>query len=106
MGLAYEGNPRHRDPWQRGAQGSRCPKGADGPTLLAQSVSDPKNPRRRFATDGTDAFQAKPTNTVNAEGDDVWHGFPVAWHSVPVPIKKHWVQQQVVTPRVFKRGQS
>src|SRR5258708_957142 len=26
-GLAYEPNPKHKEPWQRGARGSLCPKG-------------------------------------------------------------------------------
>jgi hypothetical protein len=106
VGLAYEGNPRHRDPWQQGARGSRCPKGANGPDLLSQSVPDPKNSRRRFATDGADAFQAKPTNTTNAEGDEVWHGFPVNWNMVPIPIRRQWITENVITPRVLKGGRS
>lgn len=99
MGLAYEGNPRHRDPWQRGAQGSRCPKGVDGRVLLPQSVVDPRNPRRRWATDGVGAYEAKPTNIINSEGDEVWHGFPVPWHDVPPKIVRSWIQENKVTRR-------
>jgi hypothetical protein len=37
----YESNPKHKEPWQRGARGSLCPKDADGPALLAKSQVDP-----------------------------------------------------------------
>lgn len=39
--LLYEPNPKHKEPWQRGARGSLCPKDADGPALLAASRVDP-----------------------------------------------------------------
>ena len=35
----YEPNPKHKEPWQRGAKGSLCPKGADASALLAASVT-------------------------------------------------------------------
>ena len=39
--LLDDPNPKHKEPWQRGARGSLCPKDADGPALLAASRVDP-----------------------------------------------------------------
>ena len=41
--LIYEPNPKHKEPWQRGARGSLCPRDADGPALLAISLVDPQH---------------------------------------------------------------
>lgn len=45
--LTYEPNPKHKEPWQRGARGSLCPRDADGPALLAASQVDPKHEGKR-----------------------------------------------------------
>jgi hypothetical protein len=42
--LTYEPNPKHKEPWQRGARGTLCPREADGSALLATSQVDPKHP--------------------------------------------------------------
>jgi hypothetical protein len=47
--LRYEPNPKHKNPWQRGARGSLCPPGADGDALLAVSEPDPGHAGKRFA---------------------------------------------------------
>jgi Zn-dependent peptidase ImmA (M78 family) len=75
--LVYEPNPKHKEPWQRGARGSRCPKDADGPALLAASEIDPKHPGKRYATDGGQAYCGQQ----HLPGR--WHGYPVKWREVP-----------------------
>jgi len=54
--LVYEPNPKHKEPWQRGARGSLCPRDADGPALLTATQVDPKHPGKRYATDGHRAY--------------------------------------------------
>lgn len=91
VGLVYQGNPKHKEPWQRGRRGSLCPKHANAETLLRTSLPDPKKPTRRYATDGREAYEAKPRNTVDANGDDVWHGFPIPWSRVPPSVQRTWI---------------
>jgi len=68
--LTYEPNPNHKEPWQRGARGSLCPRDADGPALLAASEVDPKHQGKRYATDGIRAY------CEHEHSADHWHGFP------------------------------
>jgi hypothetical protein len=92
--MQYEPNPKHKEPWQRGARGSLCPAGADGPALLAESEPDPGRPARRYATDGTRAYCG------HEHMPGRWHGFPLEWRAVPAPIRNSWLAQG----RVSKRG--
>src|SRR5712691_5801185 len=63
--LRYEPNPKHKEPWQRGARGSICPPDADGHALLAASQVDPKHPGKRYRW---------PCGHEHSPG--CWHGFP------------------------------
>lgn len=94
--LVYEPNPKHKEPWQRGARGSLCPTDADGPALLATSQVDPKHPGKRFATDGHRAYcgqQHRPGR---------WHGYPIQWREVPAAILRGWVTGGTVSRRSLK----
>jgi hypothetical protein len=89
----YEPNPKHKEPWQRGARGSLCPKDADGPALLAASQVDHKHPGKRYATDGHRAYcgqQHRPGR---------WHGYPVQWKEVPPAIRTSLVNEHQVSKR-------
>jgi hypothetical protein len=39
--LKHEPNAKHKEPWQRGARGSLCPRGVDAEVLLEGSEVDP-----------------------------------------------------------------
>ena len=79
--MRYEPNPKHKNPWQRGARGSLCPAEADGTALLAASEPDPDHVGKRFATDGHRAYCA------HEHSPGRWHGFPVEWRKVPAKLR-------------------
>lgn len=91
--LAYEPNPKHKEPWQRGARGSLCPKGVDAPGLLAESRADPAHPGKRYATDGQRAYCGQE----HLPGR--WHGYPVQWKEVPPALRREWVADGKVNKR-------
>ena len=92
----YEGNPKHKDPWQPGRKGTLCPKELidAAQQLLERSVVDGKT---RFSTDGERAFQA------HEHAPDLWHGHPVGWVEVPEKLRRTWVESKVVTRAMVKR---
>lgn len=92
----YESNPKHKEPWQRGAKGSLCPKNVDAPALLAASVFDPKRPGKRYATDGDRAYCGQEHRPGR------WHGYPVQWREVPAAILRAWVTGGKVSRRSLK----
>ncbi|WP_419751232.1 DUF222 domain-containing protein [Geodermatophilus sp. CPCC 206100] len=94
--LRYEPNPKHKEPWQRGASGSMCPTHADGPTLLAESVQHPTKPGKRYATDGEHAYCG------HQHAPDVWHGFPVLWREVPESVRRQWLAERKITRRALR----
>ena len=96
--LVYEPNPKHKEPWQRGAHGSRSPRDADGPALLAASVVDPKHPGKKYATDGNQAYCGQE----HLPGR--WHGYPVKWREVPPAIWREWVAGNRVSKRALKEN--
>lgn len=96
--LVYEPNPKHSEPWQRGARGSLCPKDADGSALLAASEVDPRRPGKRYATDGRHAYCGQE----HLPGR--WHGYPVKWREVPQAIWRKWVTSNRVSKRALKEN--
>lgn len=92
----YESNPKHREPWQRGAKGSLCPKDADPSSLLAASVIDPKHPGKRYATDGDRAYCGQEHRP------GLWHGYPVQWREVPAAILREWRTSGQISRRGLK----
>jgi hypothetical protein len=94
--LRYEPNPKHKEPWQRGARGSLCPKEADGPALLAASLVDPEHPGKRYATDGHRAYCGQEHHPGR------WHGYPVQWREVPPKVRSGLVAGNQVSKRDMK----
>ena len=94
--LRYEPNPKHKEPWQRGARGSLCPPDVDGHALLAASELDPNQPGKRFATDGRRAYCG------HEHSPGCWHGFPIEWRSVPAAILKVWLADKRISKRDVK----
>jgi hypothetical protein len=95
---AYEPNPKHKPVPQPGRRGSICPKGADGPGLLA--VSDQVG-RQRYATDGEQAFAAQCHNVSG----NLWHGYPVNWDEVPPKLVAKWIAENLVERRTTRKTQ-
>ncbi len=91
--LVYESNPKHKEPWQRGARGSLCPKDADGPALLAKSQVDASHPGKRYATDGHRAYCGQEHRPGR------WHGYPVSWREVPPVIRAALLTEYKVSKR-------
>jgi hypothetical protein len=94
--LRYESNPKHKEPWQRGAKGSLCPKDVDAAALLAASAIDPKHPGKRYATDGARAYCGQEHRP------GCWHGYPVQWREVPTVILREWRTSGLVSRRGLK----
>jgi hypothetical protein len=95
--MKYEPNPKHKEPWQRGARGSLCPPGVDASALLAESEVDPSRPGKRFATDGERAY----CGHEHAPG--CWHGYPIEWRQVPTNVMRAWLASGQVTKRALRR---
>jgi len=88
--MKYEGNPKHKEPWQPGRRGSLCPAGIDpraAQRLLDDSVSEGA---RRYATLRGQAFCAQEHRA------GFWHGYPVAWREVPPALWHEWIQNGLV----------
>mgnify|MGYP001573316294 CR=1 FL=1 len=97
LGMRYEANPKHKEPWQQGRKGSLCPKdleGSDRDRLLLGSV---EHGDKRFATDGARAFEAQEHTP------GCWHGYPVGWKEVPETIRRRWVDEGCVKKQAIKR---
>jgi hypothetical protein len=106
MPHTYEPNPRHKQPWQPGARGTLCPRGADGAVLFETATQDPIRPGKRYNTDGQRAYCAHPNARLDPDDDQqhvVWHGFPVQWGAVPIAVQRQWVAEGRI-PRVRLRG--
>jgi hypothetical protein len=88
--MTYEGNPKHKEPWQPGRRGSMCPDFVTIETaqqLLDGSVAA-KN--ARYATIGGLAFCAREHRP------EFWHGYPVGWREVPVNVRLGWIGSGIV----------
>ncbi|GAB4206849.1 MAG: hypothetical protein OHK0013_23890 [Sandaracinaceae bacterium] len=95
--MRYEPSRKHKEPWQPGRKGSLCPPELDEAArdaLLAQSVA---HGDKRYATDGTGAFEAQE----HAPG--AWHGYPVGWKEVPEPVRRAWVDEGRVRRQAIRR---
>ncbi len=95
--VRYEANPKHKEPWQRGARGSLCPRDVDAPGLLAASEVDPAHPGKRYATDGVRAYCG------HEHAPECWHGFPIEWRKVPEKIRQAWLATGNVSRRDMRR---
>ena len=90
--LVYESNPKHSEPWQRGARGSLCERDVRplASELLKKSVLSGK---MRYAVHDGKAYCAKEHKPGR------WHGHPVGWREVPTKVVANWVKEKRVTKR-------
>jgi hypothetical protein len=99
MRPVYEGNPKHKAPWQPGRKGSLCPPDVSlerARELLQASVLDG---RKRYAVDGGRAFCAQQHDAEKNR----WHGYPIAWREVPGAVVHALLQNGAATRRDVKR---
>jgi hypothetical protein len=96
--MEYEGNPKHKEPWQRGRKGSLCPEEISIETaqkLLEQSV---EAGNKRYAVHNGRAYCA------HCNPDGKWHGHPVGWEEVvPETIRIKWLKEGLITRSDIKR---
>jgi hypothetical protein len=82
--MLYEGNPKHKHPWQCGKKGSLCPKSmsVNPQDLLDRSVLwlDGK----RYSTCDGRCYCAQEHRP------DHWHGYPIGWLEVPELLRRQW----------------
>jgi hypothetical protein len=91
----YEPSKKHKRDSTTGRHGSICPPTANGQELLDRSVADG---RKRYATDGLEAFCAQEHRP------DRWHGYPVSWDEVPGPVVAAWISTGQVERRTIRRA--
>ena len=99
MKLVYEGNPKHKAPWQSGRKGSLCPPDISlqrAQALLHESVVEG---RKRYAVDKGRAFCAQQHDAAKNR----WHGYPASWKEVSVAIRRQLMENGLVTAREIKR---
>jgi hypothetical protein len=95
----YEGNPKHKAPWQPGRKGSLCPADVGrerAQELLLSSIAEGK---KRYAADKGRAFCAQQHNAAK----DRWYGYPTGWKDVPAKARQHLMAAGLVTAREMKR---
>ncbi len=99
MKPVYEGNPKHKAPWQPGRKGSLRPTDVSverARELLLSSIGEEK---MRFAADKGRAFCAR----LHDPAKNRWHGYPVAWKDVPASVRTQLLASGAVTTREIKR---
>jgi hypothetical protein len=99
MKPVYEGNPKHKAPWQPGRKGSLCPQDISlerAQELLHASVVEG---RRLYAVDKGRPFCAQQHNVAKNR----WHGYPTSWKDVPAAVRHQLMEAGVVTSREIKR---
>jgi len=98
--IVYESNPKHKRIPSLGKKGSLCPTNADGPALLRSSDLIGK---KRYATDGVNAYCAQRHDPGNVPGQELWHGYLISWEEVPPLLVTQWVAEDKVQRRTIRR---
>ncbi|MGO9201260.1 MAG: hypothetical protein ACLQM8_12095 [Limisphaerales bacterium] len=95
-GLVYEGNAKHKAPWQAGRRGSLCPR--EITVEQAQQLLNASIPHgtKRYAVDG----QGRPfCGQAHEPAKGRWHGYPVGWREVPIEVQKAFQEKGLVSTR-------
>ena len=95
--MKYEGNPKHKEPWQPGRQGSLCPAELDIDTAQELLYASQLVGKKRFSVHKGRAFAAQEHRPEH------WHGNPVAWMEVPQQLRATWLREGKVQRREIKR---
>jgi hypothetical protein len=99
MKPVYEGNPKHKAPWQPGRKGSLCPPDISFERAQELLLAGVVEGRRRYMADKGRAFCAQQHNATKNR----WHGYPTSWKDVPASIRNQLVEAGFVTSRDIKR---
>jgi hypothetical protein len=99
MNPVYEGNPKHKAPWQPGRKGSLCPSDISLEAARRLLVSSVVEGKRRYAVDKGRAFCAQQRDAAKNR----WHGYPVGWREVPASVRQQCMQSGVAGTRDIKR---
>lgn len=86
--IVYVGNPKHKEPRQRGRKGSLCPKSVTlerAQALLDESLCCDGV---RFALLDGVAFVGRSDSAGR-----LWHGYPVGWMEVPRSVWMKWLKE-------------
>jgi len=96
--MTYEGNPKHKEPWQTGRRGSLCPRSIDA--RMAQQLLEESVPvgAARYAI-----WQSQPF-CAREHRQGFWHGYPVSWREVPPEVRRDWQQKGLVRQSQIKRN--
>ena len=95
----YEGNPKHKAPWQPGRKGSLCPPDINIDRARQLLQSSTLEGRKRYGADKGRAFCAQQHDVAK----DRWHGYPIGWRDVPAAVRHQLMKAEVVTARDIKR---
>ncbi len=93
----YQGNRKHKEPWQPGRRGTLCPPDIDlarAQQLLERSV---EHGSARYAADDGRGFCARDDHAGH------WHGYPVGWQQVPHQVVKELLARNAMTARDVKK---
>jgi hypothetical protein len=96
-GLVYEGNPKHRDPWQRGRRGALCPRGISAERAQELLLDSFARAGQRYAVQSGQLFAAKEHRT------GLWHAHPVWWSDAPPDVFAHFRNSGLVSSRDLRR---
>jgi hypothetical protein len=94
--MIYKGNPKHKEPWQRGRKGALCSR--EFPVRVAQELLQGSVlvGKKRYASHGGIAYCAQGNES------DTWHGYPIGWGEVPEQLRSSWKQQDLVTRKQIR----
>lgn len=95
--LLYEGNPKHREPWQPGRRGSLCPKEISIEQAQALLLGSYEWKGTRYAVHTGRLYAARDNNHGR------WHGYPIGWVEAPPPVRAHFEKSDLVKKSDFKR---
>jgi len=99
MRPVYEGNPKHKAPWQPGRKGSLCLRDISQECAQQLLQSSVEEGRRRYAAYLGRAFCAQLHNPAKNR----WHGYPTSWKEVPAAVRRQLMDAGFVTSRDIKR---
>lgn len=94
--MRYEGNLKHKEPWQRGRRGALCPK------EITSEIAQRLLTESELADDTRYAAYEGKAYCARQHGADVWHGYPVGWVRVPERLRRKWLDEQRVRRRDIK----
>lgn len=99
MKPVYEGNPKHKEPWQPGRKGSLCPRDITRERANSLLQSSIVVGNKRYGADGGRAFCAQEHNATKGR----WHGYPVGWREVSATVRQQLIKSGALTLRDVKR---